>query len=144
MAKGLTAKQEKFCVEYVNGGSKSFSDAYRVAFDCSRMKPASVNRRAFALKEDVKIRARIKELQDEAAELAMVTLAGHLEDLKRIRDEARKAGQFGAAVNAEIYRGKASGLYTERTEVNATAIPVIKPVIEFPMQKPEDKSDADS
>ena len=91
MAAGLTAKQERFCVEYVSNGSKSYSDAYRIAFDCSRMKPASVNRRAFALKEEVKIRARIKELQDEAAERAMVTLAGHLEDLRRLRDEAREA-----------------------------------------------------
>mgnify|MGYP000300240148 CR=1 FL=1 len=28
---GLTAKQEAFCIEYVKGGSKSFSDAYRAA-----------------------------------------------------------------------------------------------------------------
>lgn len=118
MAAGLTAKQERFCVEYVSNGSKSYSDAYRIAFDCSRMKPASVNRRAFALKEEVKIRARIKELQDEVAERAMVTLAGHLEDLKRLRDEAREARQFNAAITAEIARGKACGLYVERTEVS--------------------------
>lgn len=131
MAEGLTAKQERFCVEYVSNGSRSYSDAYRAAFDCSRMKPASVNRRAFALKEDVKIRARIKELQDEAAERAMVTLVGHLEDLKRLRDEAREARQFNAAINAEIARGKAAGLYVERSEVSGPEGQPVSIVVAF-------------
>ena len=117
MAGGLTAKQEKFCAEYAKGGV-SYSDAYRAAFDCSKMKPATVNRRAFELKEDGKITARIKELQNEAAERAMVTLSSHLEALERLRDLAERLGKLGPAVAAEIARGKACGLYVERTEVS--------------------------
>ncbi len=131
MAEGLTARQERFCVEYVNGGSKSFSDAYRAAFDCSRMKPASVNNKASKLAAENEIQARIKELQDEAAERAMVTLVGHLEDLKRLRDEAREARQFNAAINAEIARGKAAGLYVERSEVSGPEGQPVSIVVAF-------------
>lgn len=141
MAKGLTAKQEKFCVEYVNGGM-SLSDAYRASFNCSKLKPESVNTLAHRLSKKVQIRSRIKELQSAAAEEAKVTLAGHLEDLKRLRDAAEEKGQFAAAINAEIFRGKVSGLYGDRAEISSSSIPIIKPVIELPVQKPEDKSDA--
>ncbi len=127
MAKGLTAKQEKFCVECAKEGV-SYSDAYRAAFDCSRMKPEAIYVEASRLKDDPKISLRIKKLQDMAADEAMVTLAGHLEDLKMLRDLAVEKGQLSAAINAEISRGKACGLYVERAEVsgpNGSAISVV-------------------
>lgn len=37
-------------------------------------------------------------------------------DLEALREEARQAGQFGAAINAEISRGKARGFYVTKTE----------------------------
>lgn len=45
---------------------------------------------------------------------AQVTLEGHLRDLKIVRNMATTAGQFGAAITAEVNRGKAAGLYVER------------------------------
>lgn len=131
MAEGLNARQEKFCVEYVNGGSSSYTDAYRAAFNCSRMKPGTVNNKASKLAGEDEVRARIKELQDEAAEKAMVTLVGHLEDLKRLRDEAREARQFNAAITAEIARGKACGLYVERAEVSGPEGEPVSVVVAF-------------
>lgn len=128
MAKELTAKQEAFCVEYVKKGNGSYSDAYRAAFDCSKMKPATVNNKAYILSCKGEIRARIKELQDATAEKAIVTLAGHLEDLKMLRDLAMEKGQLSAAINAEIFRGKACGLYVEKAEVsgpNGSAISIV-------------------
>jgi len=131
MAEGLTAKQERFCVEYVSNGSKSYSDAYRAVFNCSKMKPGTVNNKASKLAAENEIQARIKQLQDEAAERAMVTLVGHLEDLKRLRDEAREARQFNAAINAEIARGKAAGLYVERSEVSGPEGQPVSIVVAF-------------
>ena len=131
MAEGLTAKQERFCVEYVSNGSKSYSDAYRAVFNCSKMKPGTVNNKASKLAAENEIQARIKKLQDEAAERAMVTLVGHLEDLKRLRDEAREARQFNAAINAEIARGKAAGLYVERSEVSGPEGQPVSIVVAF-------------
>ena len=115
MAK-LTAKQEKFCTEYVRGATAS--DAYRAAYDSARMQPETVNRRAFDLMQDGKITARITELQKQAADAAAVTLTGHLNDLKELRDGAKKEGQYGAAINAEIARGRAAGLYTGKQQVD--------------------------
>lgn len=112
MAGKLTPKQEKFCQEYIQCGNAS--DAYRAAYDCSKMLPQTVNRAAFGLFNNSKITTRIKDLRDKAAEAAMVTLQGHLNDLKRLRDAAEADQQYSAAITAEISRGKAAGLYAER------------------------------
>ena len=115
---GLTAKQEAFCIEYVKGGSKSFSDAYRAAFSCAHMKPSTINTKASVLAQNGKIRARIDELRAEASREASVTLVDHLRTLEALRDSAAEAGQYSAAVKAEIARGKASGLYVDRQEIS--------------------------
>jgi phage terminase small subunit len=59
----LTPKQEKFCCRYIETGNAS--EAYRYAYNTSRMKSDSVNRKAKELLDHVKISARISELQDE-------------------------------------------------------------------------------
>lgn len=43
-------------------------------------------------------------------------LAGHLQTLGELRDRAIAAGKYGPAIQAEIARGKASGLYVEKVE----------------------------
>lgn len=57
-------KEEKFCQAYIRLEGK-MSDALREAYDCRNMKPETVNRKAFAIFNKDKIRARIKLLQDE-------------------------------------------------------------------------------
>lgn len=111
----LTEKQEKFCVEYIRTGNAS--EAYRQAYDASKMKPESVNRNAKALMDDTKIASRLEELRKPAREAAQLTLQQHLEDLKRLRDRAEEEGKFAAAISAEVNRGKASGLYIEKLHV---------------------------
>ena len=63
MSNGLTSKQEKFCITYVTEGG-SLSDAYRAAYNCEKMKPESVNRKAAELMANGKISARISEPGD--------------------------------------------------------------------------------
>ena len=67
---------------------------------------------------DGKVTVRIQELQDVAARNAQVTLEGHIEDLKWLRDKAVEAGQYSAAITAEISRGKAVGLYTDKLQAD--------------------------
>ena len=43
-----------------------------------------------------------------------VTYTKHIAELDRIKDKALKKGSFSSAVNAEISRGKAAGLYIDR------------------------------
>ena len=43
-----------------------------------------------------------------------VTYTKHIAELDRIKDKALKKGSFSSAVNAEVSRGKAAGLYIDR------------------------------
>ncbi len=58
--------------------------------------------------------ARLAELRAPVVKAVQVTLERHLRDLKVLRDTAAEAGQYGAAITAEVNRGKAAGLYVER------------------------------
>lgn len=111
MAK-LTPKQEKFCLEFIQCGNAA--EAYRRAYNTERMKPESIWVNSSKLMADANVAQRVAELRSQAAQKAMVTLESHLADLARLRDLAEEDGQFSAAITAEISRGKAVGLYTER------------------------------
>lgn len=67
---------------------------------------------------NVKVMSRVQKLRDAAAHEAQVTLEGHLNKLAELRDQSVEAGQFSAAITAEISRGKAAGLYTERVQAD--------------------------
>ena len=83
MAKPLTysLKQEIACQKYIELRNKS--KAYRVAYNCTNMTPATVNRRAFDLFEMSKIKARVAELQAKIARKAELTLRGQVKKLDR-------------------------------------------------------------
>lgn len=110
----LTLKQDNFCLAYIETGDAS--EAYRRAYDASRMNKESVNRKAHDLMINGKVTARIAELRRPVVEAVQITLAAHLNDLKRLRDDALAAEKYGPAIQAEIARGKASGLYIDRIE----------------------------
>lgn len=108
---GLTPKMEAFCVEFAKTGNAS--DAYRKAYDAARMKPETIAVRASELQKNGKIAVRLSQLRSDARKASGITLAEHLNALRSLREDAREAGQFGAAVSAEMGRGKASGLYSD-------------------------------
>ena len=114
----LTQKQEMFCIAYIETGNAS--EAYRRAYDCANMKPETINRKAKALLDDGKIAARIAELRAPAVKAAQITLEQHLKDLKALRDKADAAEKYGPAIQAEMARGKASGLYVDKIDLNVT------------------------
>ena len=112
----LTQKQELFCHEMLKADQRA-SDAYKKVYDVKAgTKDATIHRAAHELIDNPKVSARIRELRNMAATAAVSTLDQHMEDLKSLREEARAAGQFGAAINAEISRGKAQGHYVTKTE----------------------------
>jgi len=110
----LTHKQERFVAEYIKTGNAS--EAYRRAYSTEKMKPETVNRRAKDLMDKGKIAARLQQYRDKAEKAALMTLEGHLEALKNLRDLASSVGRFEAAITAETNRGKAFGLYKDRVE----------------------------
>lgn len=110
----LTPKQEAFVAAYLETGNAS--EAYRRAYDTSKMKPESVNRLAKQLMDHVKISSTVAEHRREARQAVKISLKDHLETLQKLRDGAESAGQYSAAVKAEEQRGKASGIYIAAEE----------------------------
>lgn len=112
----LTQKQEAFCLAYVETGNAS--EAYRRSYNAEKMAEATIWRKAKDVIDNGKVKARIAEIRKPAADKAGVTLEQHLIDLKRLRDLAEASEKYGPAVTAEMARGKASGLYVEKIDVN--------------------------
>ena len=110
----LTHKQEMFCLAYIETGNAS--EAYRQAYNSSKMKPESVNESASRLLADVKIAARLEQLRAPVRDRAQITLESHLERLNHLSLMAEQAEQYSAAIKAEESRGKVSGLYVEKID----------------------------
>ena len=56
----------------------------------------------------------IGQLRDEYQKKYDVTFGRHISELAKLRDNARESKAWSAAVNAEVARGKAAGLYVEQ------------------------------
>jgi phage terminase small subunit len=111
----LTQKQEAFCLAYIETAGNA-SEAYRRAYNAENMQPLTINKRASELLCNSDIAGRLSELRAPAIKKAQITLEQHLNDLKRLRDLAEASEKYGPAIQAEVNRGKASGLYVERVE----------------------------
>ena len=115
----LTNKQEAFAQAVASGMSQS--DAYRASFKVRpTTKPESVNQSASAMMANVNVSSRVAELRKPVVEAAQITLKGHLERLGELSRLSQESGQMSAAIAAEVARGKASGLYVERTELSGS------------------------
>ena len=56
----------------------------------------------------------VGELKEERLKKFEVSYEKHVAELDRIKNAALKKGSFSSAVNAEVNRGKAAGLYIDR------------------------------
>ena len=56
----------------------------------------------------------IGELREEYQKKYEVNFGNHIAELAKLRDEARNKKAWSAAINAEVARGKAAGLYIEQ------------------------------
>jgi len=82
MARKLTQKQENFCQEYVKTGNAS--EAYRRAYNASRMKANTIHIKASELMSSGNVSVRIKELQEKAEERTMITIEKVVKELAKI------------------------------------------------------------
>ena len=119
--KKLTPTQEKFAQNVASGMRKK--DA---AIEAGYSEKNAV-RAGAVLSSDSNplVKSRINQLQTKAASKVELKLENHLVDLKDIRDGAMRAGAWAAAVAAEVSRGKAAGLYVNRSEINVNRIDVM-------------------
>jgi phage terminase small subunit len=114
----LNERQEKFAQNVAKGLSKT-----QAAIDAG-YSPKNAGRAGIMMsgKNHPKIQARINELQKRAANRVSLTLSSHLTDLKDIRDQALQNGSYSSAVAAEVARGKAAGLYVNKSELTINKI----------------------
>ena len=114
----LNERQEKFAQNVAKGLSKT-----QAAIEAG-YSPKNAGRAGIMMsgKNHPKIQARIEELQKRAANRVSLTLSSHLVDLKEIRDQALQNGSYSSAVAAEVARGKAAGLYVNKSELTINRI----------------------
>lgn len=84
----LTAKQEKFCREYLLCGNQS--EAYRRAYDAEKMKAETIWSNASVLMTNPKVKARIEALKEDLEHLLGITKATEIKELIRIRQRCLK------------------------------------------------------
>ena len=109
----LTPKQEKFCQLYIELGNAS--EAYRQAYDASRMKAETINTKAKELLKHGPITVRISELQDEHKQRHNITVDDLIAELEEARKlalnlEIQEKPQVSAAVSATLGKAKLLGL----------------------------------
>ena len=112
--KRLTEMQMKFAYELVtNEGRKTKTEC---AIDAGYSKDAATvmaskltNPKTFPL-----VVKYIGELREEYQKKYEITFENHIAELAKLRNEARDKKAWSAAVNAEVARGKAAGLYVEQ------------------------------
>ena len=114
LPKKLTEQQMKFAYELVtNEGRKTATEcAVDAGFakDSARQQASKLqNPQLYPL-----VVKYIGELREEWQKKYEVNYERHIAELGQIRKEALKKGAWSAAVNAEVARGKAAGLYIEQ------------------------------
>lgn len=113
--KPLTPQQEKFARLVAEG--KNQSEAYVLAYPKAKgWKPTSIAVAGSKLMALDNVSQIVGDLRAEASKKTVITLESHLAELERMRDLALENGKFEAAINAEVHRGKAKGLYVSKTE----------------------------
>ena len=112
--KRLTEMQQKFAHELVSNEGRKYS--YQCAIDAGYAKDRA-RQTAWELqnpKMHPLVVKYIGELREEYQKKYAVTFERHISELGKIRQDALKKGAWSAAVNAEVARGKAAGLYIEQ------------------------------
>lgn len=114
----LTEKQEKFCLKLVETNNQS--EAYRYAYNTSKMKPESVHRKACELVKNVNVTARLAQLREEHRMRHRVTVDDLLAELEEARTIALHAEtpQTSAAVSASLGKAKLLGLDKQLIELS--------------------------
>ena len=110
----MTPKQEKFCTLYVELGNAS--EAYRQAYDASRMKPESIAVQAAKMLASPKIALRVDELRAQHAERHGVTVDDIAQMLREDRNFARQCETPAAAVSATMGLAKLYGHLRDKVE----------------------------
>ena len=112
----LTIMQRKFAELLV------FNEGHKFAYECAKEAGydgdnATLRKKASELQNPKYyplVFKHIGELREETYKKYGISFGGHLAELAKIRDAAKKSRSFSAATNAEKARGAVAGLYIEQ------------------------------
>ena len=112
----LTPMQRKFAELLI------FNQGHKYAYECAKEAGYEGDNATLRVKasqlQDPKhyplVFKHIGELREETYKKYSISFGGHLAELAKIRDDAKKSRSFSAATNAEKARGAAGGLYIEQ------------------------------
>jgi phage terminase small subunit len=120
----LTAKQEKFA-QCIALEEMNYSEAYRTAYNTSRMTDKSVTEKASELAKNVKVTSRIAELREQLASPKIMTARDRLEWLTEVVKD--KEQNMRDRLSASDQMNKMQGEYVQKIEadVNQDVVVVI-------------------
>ncbi len=117
----LTLKQEAFCREYIaNNGNAT--QAYKKAYDCSKMKDKTINENASRLLKDSKVIARLKDLQEPFQKRFEYTMEQSFKKFEEIQKLAlaNEKPDLTNAIKCEENKAKLMGLYaSEKVDITS-------------------------
>lgn len=115
MAKRISEKEEKFCVEVVTGvdekgGSITITEAHRRAYPSDKMSEKTRMESASRVMNRPHIQERIAELRAQLADKAQMNALDIVKELEQARKIALETCQPSAAVAATMGKAKVLGL----------------------------------
>ena len=113
----LTPKQEKFA-QSVALENMNYSDAYRSAYNTERMTDKTVNEKASLLKDNDKIKARIKELREAATTPKVMTAQRRKEWLTEVVNDPKI--DIRVRLQASDQLNRMEGEYVQKVEAEVT------------------------
>lgn len=114
---GLTIKQEKFCMVYVETGNAS--EAYRQAYNAENMTQEVIAVKACELMKNGNVSVMIENLKKGHSKRHELTIDDLVAELEEAREVALNAEtpQSSAAVSATMGKAKLLGLVTDKQEL---------------------------
>lgn len=113
----LTPKQEKFA-QSVALENMNYSDAYRSAYNTERMTDKTVNEKASLLKDEGKIKARIKELREAATTPKVMTAQRRKEWLTEVVNDPKI--DIRVRLQASDQLNRMEGEYVQKVQANVS------------------------
>jgi Pyruvate/2-oxoacid:ferredoxin oxidoreductase gamma subunit len=114
MPDGLTAKQTTFVEALLSGMNQA--DAYRAAYDCSKMSENALYREASLLTRHPKVAQRLAEAAQASREKMEISTARLTEMALEAYEVAKGNGNASHMTGAVLAIGKLNGLIIDRQE----------------------------
>lgn len=119
----LTEQQNRFVLEYASNGNNA-TEAYRIAYDCSKTKAENIHSAASKLLKNAKVAPWIELMRKNAQEIAIDELNYSIkecfDELDDVRLRAKKdKGNYSQELKAIELKGKLAGHFVDKHQVNA-------------------------